>query len=247
LLLLPGSTLLDRNEYLALDALDRITCHKLAIGVAFCARNDKVDLSTARNINLPIGSRDPFTHKHLVAAGLESHFVGCPTLLIGKASRWQHRSGPLIISLGPGPQRLLRECVLACAKFGNVILLEHVPRLQPRFPLPTNVRRVKISSAAQAIDLYSSAAAVLTGRIHGYLTCVSLGVPVTFFGSWYDSRFSLLEYLGTQLEDPVPDRIVRVVDKMLNQTNLSTLCLERAAELRAKMINYLNGFGIPVQ
>jgi hypothetical protein len=244
LLVLPGSTLLDRNDYPALDALHRITCDKLAIGVAFCASNGKVDLSTARRVNLPIGSRDPFTHKRLKAAGMESHFVGCPTLFIGDAAKWRHKSGPLVISLGPGSQTPLRECVLACAEFGDVILLEHVPRLQPWFPLPPRIRRIEIKSAAQAIDVYSTAAAVLTGRIHGYLTCLSLGIPVTFFGSWYDSRFSLLEYLGARLADPKPDRILRRVDRMLSNNNLSTVCLEKAAQLRRKMTKYLRRFGI---
>ena len=239
LLLLPGTTLLDPREYPALDALDRITCNKLAIGVAFCARNGNVDLSVARNINLPIGSRDPFTHRQLRAASIESSFVGCPTLFIGNATKWKRKDGPLIISLGPGPQRELQECVHACAAFDDVILLEHVPRLQPRFPLPDRIRRVEIRSASQAIKLYSNASAVLTGRLHAYLTCLSLGVPATFFTSWYDSRFSLLEHLGIELEAAEPKRIVHVVRKMLNGKSRSVLSLEKAEKLRAAMIKYL--------
>ena len=168
-LLLPGSTLLDPGEYPALEALGQITCNKLAIGVAFCSQNGKMDLSVARSIDLPIGARDPFTHQRLRAAGIKSEFVGCPTLFVGRALRWKRNAGPLIISLGLGPQQQLQECVRACAALGEVILLEHVPRLQPRFPLPQGVRRVEISSAEQAIELYSAA----RRRVDGAATCFS--------------------------------------------------------------------------
>jgi len=246
LMVLPGATLLDPAENVATKKLDRITCYKLAIGVAFCTGDGNVDLSVARSINLPIGSRDPYTHKRLRAAGLKSCFVGCPTLFVGRATKWRQQEGPIIISLGLGPQRCLQECVAACAAFDRVILLEHVPRLQPRFLLPENIQRIEIEDAQQAIELYSSAAAVLTGRIHGYLTCISLGVPVTFFGTWYDSRFSLLEYLGAQIHKPDPHRITYVVDTMLRGTKLPIHCLERAETLRIAMVKYLSRFEISV-
>jgi hypothetical protein len=244
LMVLPGATLLDPVENLALRKLNRIVCDKFAVGVAFCTRDGKVNLAAARSINLPIGSRDPFTHERLRSAGLKSYFVGCPTLFLGRASRWKQQEGPIIISLGPGPQRSLQECVTACAVFDNVILLEHVPRLQPRFPLPANIRRIEIKSAVQAVEIYASAAAVLTGRIHGYLTCLSLGVPVVFFSSWYDSRFSLLEFLGTQIHEPEPNKITGIIDKMLNGAEPPISCLRQAEELRTAMTKYLNRFEI---
>ena len=243
-LLLPGSTLLDPGEYPALDALGRISCNKLAIGVAFCSHDGKVDLSVARGIDLPIGSRDPFTHRRLRAAGIESEFVGCPTLFLGRASTWKHNAGPVVISLGLGTQRELQECVKACARFGDVVLVEHVPRLQPMFPLPERVRRVAISSAAQAIELYAAAGTVLTGRLHAFLTCLSLGVPVMFFGAWSDSRFSLLEYLGVKQEQPEPRRIAKLAEASLNGKSPSTRSLERAERLRKAMLDFLASFEI---
>lgn len=246
MMVLPGATLLDPGENVALRKLHRIRCHKLAIGVAFCTRDGKVNLAAARSIKLPIGSRDPFTHARLRRAGLKSYLVGCPTLFLGRASRWKQQAGPIIISLGPGPQRSLRECVAACAVFDDVILLEHVPRLQPKFPLPTNIRRIVIKSAAQAVGLYASAAAVLTGRLHGYLTCLSFGVPVAFFSTWYDSRFSLLECLGTQIHEPEPNKIPGLIGKMLKGVNPPVYCLRRAEELRIAMTEYLNRFEIAI-
>lgn len=246
LMVLPGATLLDPVENVALRKLNRITCHKLAVGVAFCTRDGKVDLSAARSINLPIGSRDPFTHMRLRKAGLQSYFVGCPTLFLGRASRWKQQAGPVIISLGPGPQRALRECIASCVVFDNVILLEHVPRLQPRFPLPANIRRIEIKNGGQAAELYAGAAAVLTGRIHGYLTCLSFGVPVAFFSTWYDSRFSLLEFLGTRIHEPEPNKITGIIDKMLKGVMPPIYWLRQAEKLRTAMTRYLNRFEIAI-
>jgi hypothetical protein len=243
-LLLPGCTLLDPGEYPALDALGRISCNKLAIGVAFCSRDGKVDLSVARGIDLPIGSRDPFTHRRLRAARIRSEFVGCPTLFLGRASTWKHNAGPLVISLGPGPQRQIQECVKACARLTDVMLVEHVPRLQPTFPLPEGVRRVAISDAAQAIELYATAGTVLTGRLHAFLTCIALGTPVIFFGSWTDSRFSLLGYLGVKQEQPEPRRIVKLAEASLNGKSPPMRCLERAERLRKAMLDFLASFEI---
>lgn len=238
--ILPGATQLDVAEHPIAPVIRQLRLPVIAPGVALCRKEGTPDLAIARAIKNEIGARDPYTYRTLVNAGIPARLVGCSTLFLGRSAHWQQREGPIVISLGRGPQKLLQECIRSCAGLAPVILLEHVPDLQPVFPLPDNVTRILWQDPLQAMALYSSASVVLTGRIHGCLPCIALGTPVLFFGEWYDSRYSLLEYLGIDVLFPDPVKISAAVKKILEGHMPPADCFSRAEELRSSMTAFIN-------
>jgi Polysaccharide pyruvyl transferase len=181
---LAGATLLDSVEHPAVRRLGEITVPKIGFGVALNHQRGKVDLTVARMLNFPVGCRDPFTYAQLNQRSIESRLVGCPTLFCGSAREWRaNRTGPVIVSLGLGSQGPQVECVKACAQLRKVIVVEHVPELQPWNHSIKGVRRLTFASAWRALELYSCASVVVTGRLHALLPCIALGVPVIFFSA----------------------------------------------------------------
>lgn len=59
-------------------SLNQVRCPILAIGVALYSILDVPDLAVARNIQMPVGSRDPFTHSSLRRAGIRSYLDETP-------------------------------------------------------------------------------------------------------------------------------------------------------------------------
>lgn len=245
-LILPGATLLQPEDHPAARQLVDITCPILPIGVALRSRRGIADVSVARHFTIPVGSRDPFTHQSLRRSGVASHLVGCQTLLLGRANNWQRREGPIVASLGLGLQSKLRECVTACAEVDETIVLNHAPGAQPHPFSGPRLQVVDMESAASAFELYRKASVVVTGRIHALLTCVMLGTPVVFFGGWFDSRYSLVQYLGVPIEPAVPSRIRRLVERVRSGEPGSDVVLERADGLRDSMQHYVDDVAKPV-
>lgn len=240
-LVLPGATLLDAAEHPAMLDLARLSCPKVGIGVAFCDYAEGSKLDVARNLTPPVGSRDSYTHERLLESGIESRRVGCGTLLLGNAAGWRtDRHGPIVVSLGRGLQEPLQRCVLECAALGPpVVVLEHVPALQPRFELPAGATRVEMCDALQALEVYAGASVVLTGRIHGLLACIARGIPVVFFGDYRDSRYSLLQDLGVEPLPSDPAVVSATVARMLDGASPPMEVLRRAGELRRLLLDFL--------
>jgi hypothetical protein len=238
-LILPGATLLQPGDHSAVESLGMVKVPILALGVSLRSELDLADLSVAHSIKHPIGSRDPFTHRALKASGFESHLVGCQTLYLGKASRWQERSGPIVFCPGLGDIHLQQDCIRACAAVNRVIVLCHAPEAQPFDSNDEDISVVPLRTATQAISLLSSASVVITGRIHALLVCLAFGTPAVFLGGWYDSRYSLLDLLGVSIEPPVPQRVRRIVDQVLRGKHPSEYCFQAADSLRASMWEFL--------
>lgn len=244
---LPGATLLQPGDHAALERLACIAVPVLAIGSALRSQDSVPDLALARQIRTVVGSRDPFTHQALTAAGLESRLVGCPTLLLAAAPGWRPREGPIVYSCGLGDQTVLAACAHACAAVGPTVLLLHAPARQPACVEGPGVTAVPLDSAEQAIDLIRQASVVVTSRMHAYLVALIHGVPAVFLGGWYDSRYTLLEYLGVPLEPPVPARIGRLVAEAREGRRLPPdACFERADRLRAGMVQWLQEAAAPL-
>lgn len=240
-LVLPGATLLDSSEHPIAAMLGNVQCPKLAVGVAFCTQSpDDCSLELAAVIGQPIGSRDPFTHALLRSAGIGSEFVGCSTLHIDAAERWHHRDGPVVFSLGRGEQEPLERCVIEATRHYDVTVILHVPALQPPFACPRPVRWVNLETAWQLRQIYRGASLVVTGRVHGALPAIAMGVPVIFFGAYRDSRTSLIDHLGIEQLPPDPDPILRRIEAIRNSGMTQTEPLERAATLRANMRSFLD-------
>ena len=241
----PGATLLQPEDHVSMQQLEAIRVPILAIGSALRSMTGVADLDVARRLGAIAGSRDPFTHHALTDAGIPSRLVGCPTLLLGSTDRWQPRDGPIVYSLGLGNQQAAEACVLACADIGPTIALLHAPeRQRPERPGVTNV---ELESAEQAFALIRGASVVVTSRIHAYLTALLFGVPAIFAGGWYDSRYSLLEYLGVPIEPPAPERIRRLVAGCRDGSRLPPeACFERAATLRSAQVSWMEEAGAPL-
>lgn len=240
-LILPGATLLDCTEHPIATMLAQVRCPKLAVGVAFCTQApEDCSLEIAAAIGQPIGSRDPLTHAMLRSAGIESEFVGCSTLHIDTAQRWHYRDGPIVFSLGRGEQEPLERCVIEATRHHDVTVIQHVPELQPPFNCPWPVRWIDLESAGQLQQIYRDASLVVTGRVHGALPAVAMGVPVLFFGSYRDSRSSLIDHLGIEQLPPDPDLILQRIETIRNSGMTLTEPLDRAAALRTSMRNFLD-------
>ncbi|MCC6553281.1 MAG: polysaccharide pyruvyl transferase family protein [Polyangiaceae bacterium] len=245
-LILPGATLLQPEDHAAAADLPGVTCPVLPLGVAMRSALDVPDDSVARLMKLPVGSRDPFTHRALVARGIPSRLVGCQTLLLGAASRWREQDGPIVVSLGLGDQAPLEACVQACADVGSTVVLAHAPGRQRDHFSASDVTCCDLDSAEQALALLRRASVVVTGRIHAMLACITLGTPAIFLGGWFDSRYSLLEHLGVPVEPPVPARIRRLVERARGGRPPPTRCLEAADALRRSMRSYLDDVARPL-
>jgi hypothetical protein len=244
-MIMPGATLLQPEDHLAARQIADITCPILPIGVALRSRFDVADLSVARHMTIPVGSRDPFTHQSLLRKGIASYLTGCQTLLLGRPNDWQHREGPIVASLGLGPQTALRECITACADVRQTIVVNHAPGAQSHDFHHARIRVEDLDEPATALRLYGEAAVVVTGRIHALLVCIALGTPVVFFGGWYDSRYTLVHYLGVPIEPAAPTRIRRLVERCLNGQLGHEVVLERADGLRQAMQRYLDDVASP--
>jgi hypothetical protein len=245
-LILPGATLLEPGDHLAMKDLSAVKIPILAVGVCLRSELDLVDLSVAQNIKLPIGSRDPFTHRALRAHGLESHLVGCQTLFLGRASGWLERDGPILFCPGLGDGRVQNECLRACAVVGPTIVLSHAPDVECFEFDNSNPKVVPLAGAEQAISLISSASVVVTCRIHALLLCLAFGTPAVFLGGWYDSRYSLLELLGVSVEPPIPRRIQRILERVRSGKCPPEYCFQVADNLRASMREFLDRVAQPL-
>ena len=181
-LVLPGATLLQPEDHPAVGALGQVRCPVLALGVALRSILDAPDVAVARHVGLPVGSRDPFTHRSLRRAGIRSRLVGCQTLFFGQAQQWRRQDGPIVVTLGLGEQRPLERCALACAELGPTIVLAQAPGWQREVFDHPNVTVQAITGADQTLALLGGAAVVVTGRLHMLLAAVALGVPVHLHG-----------------------------------------------------------------
>jgi hypothetical protein len=237
--LLPGATLVQPGDHPAVERLSDLRVPILALGVALSSRDQIADLRIARQIDSPIGSRDPFTHDALTQAGRRSWLVGCQTLLLGTQPRWQSRPGNVVVTLGLGAQSPQIDSVLALADRHAVTVLCHAPGHQREDFGRDNVQSVPLQGLDQALQLLGQASVVVTGRIHALLTCLVLGTPVIFMSPWFDSRYSLLQHLEVPVEPPVPARICRLVEAVLGGKLPSAAPLERAEELRGGMRAFL--------
>ena len=245
--LLPGATLLQPEDHEAVGQLSSLRVPIVAFGTALRSLSGIPDLTVASRIGTVIGSRDPFTHQALTEAGLPSRLVGCPVLMLASAPGWRPREGPIVYSLGLGDQEIQEGCVRVCAEIAPTVLLLHAPeRQRPGLQVP-GLTTVPLDGAEQALDLIRGASVVVTSRMHAYLTALLFGVPALFLGGWYDSRYSLLEYLGVPIEPPVPERVRRLVTGCLDGSRLPPeACFERAGRLRAAQADWLEEVGGPL-
>lgn len=109
----------------------------------------------------PIGCRDHATVDLLRSKGIHAYFSGCLTLTIDFLPWTGGASDEVFVDVGRQGQHLIKHWD---------------PLLKNRDP------RALLSRAYKLLKRYSTAAKVTTSRLHCFLPCIAMGVPVTLTG-----------------------------------------------------------------
>lgn len=122
----------------------------------------------------PIGARDASTLRFFQAAGIQSYFSGCATLLLRSfSSESEKRTEVLIVDAYPEHVDLI---VPEFVKNSSVSIIQNIRRRQRSL-----MDRYRV--AQSLLKRYSRAKLVITSRIHCALPCVALGTPVIFISA----------------------------------------------------------------
>ena len=199
------TTLQDHEEHQACFDVqfERITIPKLCFGAAFCCRaEDTPSLRIAKMYALPIGARDPWTYEYLSSNGVDCELIGCPTILEGSdLNDWISDSkGEILISSTP-----------------------NVKGWQSSWVADRSVRYISHDASSPgdnilADRIFEKANLVITSRLHAALPAISKGIKVKVYWTDYgESRFSLLEFLGIQLNGELPSVYPRMQIQFLRR------------------------------
>lgn len=161
----------------------------------FAKPPEPADLSVIDQLERPVGARDPFTHELLQRSGVETRYMGCPTLHMTAAGVGD--DGYVLFSLGRGHVRTQVRAAHQLARKQHVICICHEPHERAQF-LAAGLKLPLIDYPGD-IELYLSyfrrASIVVTGRLHGALPAIAFKKRVFYFGT-RDSRTTLLENIG---------------------------------------------------
>ncbi len=206
--------------------------------------NGPVDLSIARNLSEPIGSRDTFTHETLTEAKLASRLIGCPTLLgPRRVGEWRRPAGRrLAMSLSRGNVAAQYRLIRRLRRKWDISLLVHEPYEAKLAALVGGIRTVKYESPGQFMGEYARADLVITGRLHGALPAVREGTPVIFYGDPADTRFTLLRFLGLPIH-----RLGQELAELADKPPVGEDVFDRVYELRQAFAGYAREYDVPVR
>lgn len=187
-------------------------------------------VQVAKKMQYPIGCRDPFTYDLLQHNGIESEFIGCPTLFCqGNIVCGDY----ITFSFGrdniPKQIRLLRHL----SEIQNVEVLIHEAREESYCQ---NLKVEIIKDLHQFLIVYYGAKCIITGRLHGALPGISAHKPVFYFKDTpeFDSRLTLLSYLGMP---------IRAIDEMYS-VDISAIEYDfnKVIHLKESFTNYIKKF-----
>lgn len=192
--------------------------------------NEKALLQVAKNMQYPIGCRDPFTYELLQKNGIESEFIGCPTLFCqGSTISGDH----IAFSFGrdnvPEQIRLLRHL----SKREKVKVLIHQPGEESYC---RNLRVEIIEDLSQFLGVYYTAKYIITGRLHGVLPGISANKAVFYFKNtpYFDSRLTLLNHL---------DLSIKTIDEMYSiDTSILEYDLNKVERLKDSFSKFIEKF-----
>lgn len=184
----------------------------------------------AKKMQYPIGCRDPFTYDLLQHNGIESEFIGCPTLFYqGNTVRGDYFAFSFGRDNIPEQIRLLRHL----SEIQKVKVLIHEAREESYCQ---NLKVEIIKDLHQFLRVYYGAKCVITGRLHGALPGISAKKPVFYFkGSpGFDSRLTLLSYLGLPMQS---------IDEMYGiDTSALQYDFNKVMQLRESFSSYVKKF-----
>ncbi len=128
----------------------------------------------------PIGTRDAATTEFLTTLGVKAETTHCLTLT-SPTRRCAPRNGKIYIVDAEDIS------IPSSLRKGAVKLRHGIPPLDYRVTLPC---------AQQLLDMYRDTACLITTRLHAALPCITMGIPVVFFGDPDDSRTSIVRDVG---------------------------------------------------
>lgn len=243
-LIVPGCTTLVLDHYKGLEeVLPKIKVPVFNFGTALSSGYySEKDLPFYKYYFQPIGTRDPFSHQYLIDHNFQSKFIGCPTLFSGSAEKYIHRNNNKVCFLF-GSRELEKQIKILDylnTNFDTTVIIQQ--ENQMRFIENNNYKYV-IYNPENIEKEFSNSRLVVTGRLHGALPALAMGVPIFFLNTRNDSRFSLLDYLNIDmfsLEDE------KLIDKLQDQYNNFSYCKESTFSniiaLRNKFKDYIKFF-----
>jgi hypothetical protein len=156
------------------------------------------DLSIVRKMAQPVGARDRFTYSLLKNAGIQTLYVGCPTLLLSDDDVAD--DGYVLMSLGRGYTRTQTYFAHMLSRKHTIVGIVHETNDYARF-LAAGWKLPLVQYQGN-IDLYLSyfkrASVVITGRLHGALPAIAFGKRIFYYGT-RDSRTTILDDLGVPI------------------------------------------------
>lgn len=215
--MVPGCTMITVGQNLGLDHIDRLGRPVYCLAGAIWRRSPRsgwlirnrvigkpppvpVDLRVARLMTPPIGARDRETYQVLQEAGVDSLYVGCPTLFLPADGVGD--DGYVLVSLGRGRVRGQTAFARHLSKDHHVVGICHETHDYSRYraagwslPLVTFSGDLELY-----LSYFKRAHVVITGRLHGALPSLAYGKPVYYYGT-RDSRTTLLDDLGVPIHD----------------------------------------------
>lgn len=183
-------------------------------------KNRKLTTQIARKMREPVGCRDPFTYNLLNSKNIRAQFIGCPTLFcIGKISHGDY------IAFSFGRRNIPKQIELLHHLSNNqsVQVLIHEDQEEKYCQ---NLRVEIVKDVSSFLKVYYNSKCVITGRLHGALPGISANKPVFYFQGVpeYDSRLTLLDYLGLPVQtiDDIYDIDVSDINYDFNKVVLLT-------------------------
>lgn len=160
-----------------------VTAHRQSLfaGVHLGRRVD-AHLRWLASSRLPVGARDPLTHRLLLSHSIVSELVGCATLTLERYD-------------GPRSGRYAVDEV----EPGTLFLTNNIPA---DLPWPE-----QWAAALERLAQLRTAKVVFTRRLHVALPCLAFGTPVVVRRArvergFQPARFSLLDWLGFKYDRP---------------------------------------------
>jgi hypothetical protein len=213
-LIVPGCTMITKGQNPGLDSIGNLPYPSFCLAGSLWqdtpqsgwlirnrvvgGRTDPADLSIVRQLAQPIGARDPYTYKTLRSTGIETVYVGCPTLHLPREDISD--DGYILMSLGRARVREQWRMARRLGRYGNVIGICHEENDYRRLravgwdmPLVTFVGDVELY-----LSYFKRATAIVTGRLHGALPGVAYGKSIFYYGT-RDTRTTLLDDLGVRV------------------------------------------------
>ncbi len=211
--------------------------------------------------------RDSTAHQYIEEAGGISRLLPCPSLLACKYHRVQPVKKPVILlNFHPAGSRTNSENTYNprwMEEFKKLVSLLENKNLKLRFVFHEKLEldlakkffpiekyeHVVPRTIPEFMEIYGSALATITCRIHGAYAAASFGVPSFTVG--HDTRLGMLDLLGlpyADSEEVTAEQMLRCVERfMTDQKSCERRLLDTCAHVEKEYIDILSTLKSPVK